>query len=508
LLFSTPLKTYHVSSRLQAAFWRKYPQLHQISQSLIEHVSNSARLRLKDKVAELVIRAWGIVESLKGSDLQVSITDFDRSLETSVQQLLSSGIQGAEIFLDKFLMEQLQHTLPTLLSLYPHTQGVIDTANKLTLMHCAPIKSKQIEVYSAYAAKKLAEVKISSIQQRTKALAANQSNESIPLVGALTKQSTDATSRNQEIVLIGVIGNLQACENAVTALLYSFIQRQECKIDRHAQTRVHLLWPGSGEIILDRENIFRMFLTYECQLNFDAVVMSCDSCLNIRLLCGEICTFLYQMCLAVGRYSLAIELETSEQRNLNRKSAVVMIVNCIEMINSFQNWWMNTRGSSINNEEIIGRVKIEFTKMYTSIGSTLFHFDIWVECNHHDTLRYDTTSPPSTVLLQFCHTYFISPESLSNILTAVMKPCVYSVWYCHSSARYQQRRAFYGSVLKFIGSYLNGMFHDKGLQLDFQSVSTWHLNSENVFIVKKSISKELGDVVEVLINFESRALLS
>ena len=478
---------------MEAAFWHRYPQLHQISTGFLDHLSNALRQRLKEKVGDLVLKAWACVEVVKAECKEKSIEEFRAVLDRDTTRLLQVSASDADTFVVEFFDEQVKTTLHSLLSVYPLATGVISTAIGLTRRQKGVSRKGHMDYFSTYAKKKVKEVCLSSIQQRVKSDASNAPSRDTtgPDSSRLLegRSTDDDASRKETYILLGdVCGGVEALHMQLTNELNDLCDEQSVQLIGGS---VRIRCAGADR--LTREEIVTVFLTESCALDIEMPTSPVSRDVNsitlhaVTCFCGHLCTTVAQIVITVGKLSL---LTPSDRRKLVPNDSMRQLVcNCVNLIMCSLIWCHQVR-SECGDFDCTGRVRIEVMKMLTLIGNSLFYFDQIATTEVMDAhWQHFKLKVPTDVLIESCRLEVINVEGFSGVITAALKSSLYSAFSGSS------RDAVLNCLSRFLCLKSEELSLDLYIDID---EGMWLADPGVKRTVKTNISAELAYVIDLV----------
>lgn len=488
--------------RLETAFWHRYPQLHQISTGFLEHLNNSLRQRLKERVGDLVLKAWACVEIVKHECRSKGIDDFKAVLDRDTSRLLRVACTDTHSFLEDFFDEQSNTTLHSLFSLYTLAAGVIATGIGLTRKHKQDFSRRHMTNFSSYAKKKINEVCASCIQQRVKMDESNMQQDSR---APPSHQTHSLVGFSRDKIIGSLFGDMSSLNQHLKGLVRKLVNENDFAkyggaIKLHDSTQRIL----SGQTELD----FAAYLSEnQCFLEVVTPVGGDMDDFILLSFCAHMCVSLSEIILTTGKILLVCSCTNNDSHgSYNSARQRSLIFNCVSMMTDVFNWCYGVR-CECGKLECAGRIRIEVMKMLTIIGSALFLMDmVWV-CTASDdfVLRgvgEGTGQRPSGLLVEACRLNIITPEGFVGVVANTLKPSQFSTMYFqHGDLTLANQRC---SILKCIAELL--ILKSKELELDLDidiQEGSWLFDPAVKRTIKASIAPDLAILIDQVVSTSS-----
>lgn len=493
-----------ISARLEASFWQSYPYLQQLYANFAQHLSSSCQKILKEKVADMIVMAWNICELVKKETLPLASQQFEMKLEENLNSLYLATHEEVDRDLLNFISTHFDKTLVSQFEMYSLSKGVLTTAIKLTKTQQEQIHLSNLNYFASYAVKKMNEVKIVCTQQR---------NKFDPPIKKKYFSSSEEMMKSHQLDLKVLISEEKVLERELREVLREYFCFDSSAIMKARSIRsFYRLKCYSGD---SRENdcedipnlpspqdLSLLFTTKLCDLCFcplEQVISSCDTDDSfLSTLCGTICRLIVQLVSVVNKYLLLATLrkdcDLCARPDSNHSHHIsVMILNIKQFISSLQLLFQRNYATSSNlNLEKIGRIRIEFSKLYLEIQLPLLCYDSF--------LLDHSPSPPqptklSNLILEAFEFQLIVTRTIVRLLSSTLKPNPVILF--PSFAKIEDR------VLSLVQHFLH-RFHssfslpDSFLD-DLQTREDWYNLPETSTILKKHISTEFGYVFDQLV---------
>jgi hypothetical protein len=524
---SPSASTTSIADRLEASFWQAYPYLQQLFLNFTQHLTSSCQKILKEKVADMILTAWDLCEVIK-KDLLThhdhGVDQFEVKLEEAMTSLYLSTQQEMDCYLSTFISRNFEKTLLLQFEMYSLSKGVLSTAIQLTKRQQVLIQKSNLNYFSVYANKKINEVKIVCTQQWKKLLDLPFKKKPLPLPlhsdedreGEEERRLKQQQQKQRPLdpkVLISEYKVLQVeLRGIFKDFLYNSSSTQSSKRTgtslRHCYGLKSCRCAQERSSVVSEDDIRVLFTTELCDLH----LISPENLLELlqptqqqRLpsfssLCGTLCRFVAQLVTVVNKFLL---LETySEDPELCQEISV-MIVNICQFTSSLQTWVQKLLSDSLCStvavdHETVGRIKIEFNKMYLEIQLSLLLYDSFLRDHPPCPLQSEPTKPSSLILEAF-EFKLIATRTIIRLLSAALKtnPLVFFPSFPIEASVLSLIREFlqrFYSSFSIPESSLHELFREDGDE-DCQ----WDDRPETLALMKKHISTEFGYVFEQLL---------
>jgi hypothetical protein len=479
--------------RLETAFWHRYPQLHQISSGFIDHLNSSLRLRLKDRVGDLVLKAWACVEIVKHECFSKGIEEFKTVLERDTARLLRTASTDTEAFLEEFFDEHTNTTLQSLFSLYPLSAGVVSTGIGLTRKRKEDFSRRHMDYYCTYAKKKISEVCSSCIQQRVKkeeGAGAGVSRSKGEVASDVVRNG--GLHRGQ--VIREIFGEMASLQEQLHRLVQKLL---DVKGFAEVGGSVTLRDQSNSSDRLPEGNLAMLLSEMPCSLEV-AMPTDTENCFLLTSFCGHICITMSEVVITVGKILLLGSCSEDCPHPLWRSSRQrALISSCVSMITGVFSWCRKVRSECVE-VECAGRIRIEVMKMLTVIGSALFLLDmVWTETETAADGE-GSAGRPSGLLVEACRLNLITPEGFTGVIAPALKPTIFSTMYFHHDVLTKANQC--AAILKCIAGLLCLKSRELDLDLDIDiQEGSWLTDPAVKRAIKTSIAPDLALLIDQVV---------
>jgi hypothetical protein len=502
-----------IAVRLEAAFWQSYPSLQQLSQNFIQHLSSSCQKKVKEKVADLIVAAWDLCEVVKRDSANSPIDQFESNLNESLSQLSLATHSEVESYLQQFISGHFQKTFLCQLEMYSLSRGVLSTVIQLTNKQQQALLNTHLNYFTAYSNKKLNEVKAVVVSR--------QQRDSHGQDERIRKSSQRMTSWGPDISPL--VSNPESLHGDLRNFLERFFPREAIrgKTLREMFHVIDLSNPEHHSDCLSSVNEILSLLTARpCDLflyPLNELMPPLTPSLShhdqqlqqqqpIHSLCETICRFLIGLASVLNKY---LQFYTSSPReslhDLPLFSQICfMIVNITQFISSLQSWCQLITSATIPSPspslsppsrslspESIGRIKIEFNKMYLEVQHSLLYYTSFLR--EHSLLLplVHVTQPPlspSTLILEAYDAKLVTIRAINRLLSSTLKS---------KPATNLPSFPIQESVLELIREFFH-RFHPSLIEGDqaFWSRVDW---SDTCAVIRKEISSEFSFLLDQLV---------
>jgi hypothetical protein len=441
-----------IAARLEAAFWQAYPYLQQLTQNFIQHLTSSCQKKLKEKVVDMIVAAWELCDMIKKDSISRSVEEFEIILNESLTTLFSSTHTEIKNYLQQFLLKHFQQTFIFQLEMYSLSQGVQSILIQLANTQQQQLMINNLNYFTSYANKKLNEVKIVCHQQRIRMEVLVAKNQMIENEQEEIHKSSQGIMKQCSSNSDVLASDSESLHAGLLALLEKFFPSQPiAQRSFRRMFHIQLLSAESKSLPSSGNSILPILMTQLCDLFLypleeliPTLTTSAPAHQNqLHILCETICRFLIGLVSVVNKY-LLFYTSSSDQSPDHRQllgHICFMIVNITQFISTLQSWCQtilhSTSISSTNlisfssstqptqepasqsiSPESIGRIKIEFNKMYLEIQHSLLFYTSFLQ--EHSCL-IQPTLPSSHLILEAYDARLITIRAINRLLSSTLK---------------------------------------------------------------------------------------
>lgn len=416
-----------IATKLENAFWQSYPYLQQLYSNFVQHLNSSCQKKLREKVADMVVSAWNICEGIKKEHPDLLEREFESLLSSQMDAYRNSSTTEVEAYLGELISFHFEKTLHIQFQMYSLSPGVLSTAIKLTNQHQATILGTNLNFFLTYAQKKLNEVQV-ICQQKVKFEKKNLLLKNSKLTKLLFEPSI-------------LISDIDSLYHELDEVFCQYIAptSEKKSIEQPATIRdlyqIHCLptpsigQPDSSPTTPLEEKLSLIFRTRLCSLHIVPInQLVTFTWLSVHKLCGTLCRFITQLIHSLNKLILyqitSVNGQVSHLMDLSH-SIPIMIQNITKFLSIVQEWCFTstTATTSLLSQESIGRVKIEFNKLYLEIQPSLLYYTFYLQSNSTSSDHCnDTTSVlPSHVILGAYQFHLITIRTINRLLFTTIK---------------------------------------------------------------------------------------
>ena len=501
----------------------------------------------------MIVAAWNLCEVTKKETLHLTTLQFETKLEEDLNSLYLATLEEVGQDLLTFISNHFDKTLVSQFEMYSLSNGVLATAIQLTKAQQDQVHGTNLNYFASYAMKKITEVKIVCLQQRNKFLESSpgkkQKFQSSPPSGSSEgEKKRDMTmAMAMQVPVVYDKALLQTELENVFQEYFCCLEMTKTPTTRRSIRHCYRLKDSSEAQDCDREKEISEEMPHPCcpssqELCFLFTTKFCDldflspkellqqqqqltpaserrSDAIFSTFCGTICRLIARLVSVVDKYLLLVtsRSESCAQQDLTLLEHLsVMILNIKQFISSLQFWFQKillsssplapptpslapvpspvpTSGVSSPsiNLETIGRIKIEFNKLYLEIQLSLLCYDSFLQ-DHSPFLRNSTK--PSSLILEAFEFRLIATRTIIRLLSSTLKP---NPMILFPSFPIESR------VLSLIREFLQRFHFSYALPQSFLDDLLcrvdWYDHPETIIVLKKHISTEFGYVFDQLL---------
>jgi uncharacterized protein YbcI len=516
-----------IQKKLEMAFWNQHPHLYNITNFVVGHVSQACRQRLRERVADLVLKAWSCCDTAASQCLDIVhntnklsptemtnaiISKHQAMVEKYTSSLFKSMCVETEEFLGEFVGHQMLEAITPILALYSMSNGVRETAIKIAMRQKESLIKSLYSFYCVYGRKKLSEVITRSVEQQRK-------------VKTNIVEVANTEVEKSSSVIFEILGSRAKAFNSIRKCLVKLFAtscenyKNFFSIMSHSSKESDAL--VGEEHVTESEAFISYFFKCPIRMNirpvhdvssldFISKLPCCQHRDDLRVFSGYICGMVAKLTLYCGQLAirvfatdvnsdvgeLAASVDDECELSVSVSSAIVMIRNNIALLSEVILWVHSQLEIHKVDGECTGRMKIDVMKMLTTAIAALFVYDIIVD--HHaiaEGSSGNSFSYASAIVIQALKYDIINIENISQLIGYSLTHSILTTVFALLDMSSVYKRA----IMAFVGRYLFEKSEIDGMDLDIDvEVCSWANDPAVRRIIKNDVSVTIGNVIDRL----------